>query len=55
MPYFCMRMPHHAHALLLVSCIHLYESLGWWRAAAELRKIHFAEVSGGRLGLPRAH
>jgi ubiquinol oxidase len=21
----------------------LYESLGWWRAGAELRKVHFAE------------
>jgi len=25
-----------------VTCLHLYETLGWWRTA-ELRKIHFAE------------
>ncbi|GFH14655.1 ubiquinol oxidase [Haematococcus lacustris] len=33
------RMPYFSY----ISCLHLYESLGWWRAAAELRKIHFAE------------
>jgi len=33
------RMPYFSY----ISCIHLYETLGWWRAAAELRKIHFAE------------
>lgn len=32
MPYFCY-----------ISMLHLYETLGWWRAGAELRKIHFAE------------
>lgn len=26
-----------------ISMLHLYESLGWWRAGAELRKVHFAE------------
>ncbi|KAI8468912.1 MAG: alternative oxidase-domain-containing protein [Monoraphidium minutum] len=26
-----------------ISLLHLYESLGFWRAGAELRKIHFAE------------
>lgn len=26
-----------------ISVLHLYESLGWWRAGAELRKVHFAE------------
>lgn len=41
-----------AHALYLpgallvhadISTLHLYESLGFWRAGAELRKVHFAE------------
>ena len=26
-----------------LSILHLYETLGFWRAGAELRKIHFAE------------
>jgi hypothetical protein len=26
-----------------ISLLHLYESLGFWRAGAELRKVHFAE------------
>ena len=26
-----------------ISMLHLYESLGWWRAGAEVRKVHFAE------------
>ena len=26
-----------------ISMLHLYESLGWWRAGAELRRVHFAE------------
>lgn len=33
------RMPYFAY----ISMLHLYESLGWWRAGAELRKVHFAE------------
>lgn len=33
------RMPYFA----FLSMLHLYESLGWWRAGAELRKVHFAE------------
>jgi len=33
------RMPYFSY----ISCLHFYESLGWWRAGAELRKIHFAE------------
>eukprot|EP00884_Botryococcus_braunii_P010314 jgi/Botrbrau1/19284/Bobra.0073s0027.1 len=33
------RMPYFSY----ISMLHLYESLGWWRAGAELRKIHFAE------------
>eukprot|EP00197_Chlamydomonas_leiostraca_P008573 CAMPEP_0202884810 /NCGR_PEP_ID=MMETSP1391-20130828/41340_1 /ASSEMBLY_ACC=CAM_ASM_000867 /TAXON_ID=1034604 /ORGANISM="Chlamydomonas leiostraca, Strain SAG 11-49" /LENGTH=484 /DNA_ID=CAMNT_0049568041 /DNA_START=96 /DNA_END=1550 /DNA_ORIENTATION=- len=33
------RMPYFSY----IACLHLYESFGWWRAAAELRKIHFAE------------
>ncbi|KAL6781287.1 PTOX1 [Auxenochlorella protothecoides x Auxenochlorella symbiontica] len=33
------RMPYFAY----ISMLHLYESLGWWRAGAELRRIHFAE------------
>ena len=32
MPYFAF-----------ISMLHLYESLGWWRAGAELRRVHFAE------------
>jgi len=32
------RMPYFSY----VTCLHLYETLGWWRTA-ELRKIHFAE------------
>ena len=26
-----------------ISMLHLYESLGWWRAGAKLRRVHFAE------------
>lgn len=33
------RIPYFAY----ISILHLYESLGFWRAGAELRKIHFAE------------
>ncbi|KAG1680404.1 hypothetical protein FOA52_015495 [Chlamydomonas sp. UWO 241] len=33
------RMPYFSY----ISVLHLYESLGWWRAGAELRKVHFAE------------
>lgn len=33
------RMPYFSY----ISMLHLYESLGWWRAGAEVRKIHFAE------------
>ncbi|DBA97712.1 TPA: hypothetical protein ACH3X3_012597 [Trebouxia sp. C0006] len=33
------RMPYFAY----ISMLHLYESLGWWRAGAELRRVHFAE------------
>lgn len=33
------RMPYFSY----VSMLHLYETLGWWRAGADLRKIHFAE------------
>jgi ubiquinol oxidase len=33
------RMPYFAY----ISMLHLYESLGWWRAGAALRKVHFAE------------
>ncbi len=34
------RIPYFAY----ISILHLYESLGFWRAGAELRKVHFAEV-----------
>jgi hypothetical protein len=34
------RIPYFAY----ISILHLYESIGFWRAGAELRKIHFAEV-----------
>lgn len=33
------RMPYFSY----ITMLHLYESLGWWRAGAELRKVHFAE------------
>jgi len=33
------RIPYFAY----ISILHLYESIGFWRAGAELRKIHFAE------------
>ncbi|KAL4447289.1 hypothetical protein ABPG77_007322 [Micractinium sp. CCAP 211/92] len=33
------RMPYFVY----ISMLHLYETLGWWRAGAELRKVHFAE------------
>jgi ubiquinol oxidase len=33
------RIPYMAY----VSILHLYESLGFWRAGVELRKVHFAE------------
>lgn len=33
------RMPYFAY----ISMLHLYESFGWWRAGAALRKVHFAE------------
>jgi len=33
------RMPYMSY----VSMLHLYESLGWWRAGSELRRVHFAE------------
>jgi ubiquinol oxidase len=32
-------MPYFAY----ISMLHLYESLGWWRGGAELRRVHFAE------------
>lgn len=31
------RMPYFAY----ISMLHLYESLGWWRAGAELRRVRF--------------
>lgn len=33
------RMPYFSY----ISMLHLYETLGWWRSGAEVRKIHFAE------------
>jgi len=33
------RMPYFSY----ITMLHLYESLGWWRQGAVLRKIHFAE------------
>ena len=35
----CSQLPHFLH---INSMLHLYESLGWWRAP-ELRKIHYAQ------------
>lgn len=36
------RMPYFSY----VSVLHLYESLGWWRAGVELRKVHAAQEIG---------
>ncbi|KAL3680339.1 hypothetical protein R1sor_023295 [Riccia sorocarpa] len=33
------RMPYFS----FISMLHLYETLGWWRIGAEVRKVHFAE------------
>eukprot|EP00873_Tetraselmis_striata_P024274 jgi/Tetstr1/444538/TSEL_032415.t1 len=33
------RMPYFSY----ITMLHAYESLGWWRAGAKLRKVHFAE------------
>lgn len=33
------RIPYMAY----ISILHLYETIGFWRAGAELRKVHFAE------------
>ena len=33
------RMPYFAY----VSSLHLYETLGWWRRSAEVKRVHFAE------------
>jgi len=33
------RIPYFSY----ISILHLYETLGWWRQGAELRKVHFAE------------
>jgi len=33
------RMPYFSY----ITMLHQYESLGWWRAGAKLRKVHFAE------------
>jgi hypothetical protein len=35
------RMPYFSY----VSMLHLYETLGWWRAGADLRKIQYAAVT----------
>jgi ubiquinol oxidase len=35
------RMPYFSY----ISMLHLYESLGWWRAGAELRKVRFHLIS----------
>ncbi|XP_002984492.2 uncharacterized protein LOC9644228 [Selaginella moellendorffii] len=33
------RMPYFSY----ISMLHLYETLGWWRVGADVRKVHFAE------------
>jgi len=38
------RMPYFSYNTMLT----LYELLGWWRRSSELRRVHFAEVWGGR-------
>lgn len=35
------RMPYFSY----LSMLFLYETLGWWSGGAEVRKVHFAEVS----------
>ena len=35
------RMPYFSY----ISMLHLYESLGWWRAGAELRKVRVCECA----------
>ncbi len=45
------RVPYFA----FLSVLHLYESLGWWRNATELKHVHFAEVGGGMFSDQYAH
>ena len=33
------RMPYFSY----ISCLHLYESLGWWRLGIQVKRVHFAE------------
>merc|ERR1712032_1361788 len=33
------RMPYFSY----ISMLHLYETLGWWRRSAEMKRVHFAE------------
>jgi len=39
------RMPYFSYT----TCLHLYETLGWWRTGG-LRLVHFAEVRWGTIG-----
>lgn len=40
------RVPYFSY----ISMLHLYESIGWWRIGANVKRIHFAEeVSDGAL------
>ena len=34
---------NHRPYFAYLSSLHLYESLGWWRRSAEVRRVHFAE------------
>ncbi len=47
------QMPYFSY----ISLLHLYESLGWWRRSAEVKRVHFAEakaaVGNGRPPCPR--
>lgn len=45
------RMPYFSY----ISMLHLYESFGWWRAGAELRKVRAAGAAPGACcaGRPR--
>jgi ubiquinol oxidase len=33
------RMPYFSY----ISCLHLYETLGWWRRSSEVKRVHFEE------------
>lgn len=38
------RMPYYSY----IACLHMYESYGWWRAGADLRKVRRSVARNGR-------